>query len=150
MEIRKVKYEEYEELIALMNLSFNMQGDDKFEHLLPKLYYKDNKEMQHYAIFLDNKMVASIGLYKMTFINKKKVLNVGCIGAVSTHPDYRQNGYFTILMKKVIFEAKKLKYDLLFLGGNRTRYSHFNFENAGRKLILNVSQRSLAKTKAKP
>ena len=150
MEIRKVKYEEYEELIALMDLAFNMQGDDRFEHLLPKLYYKDNKDMLHYAIFIDNKMVASIGLYKMTFINKKKTLNVGCIGAVSTHPDYRKNGYFTILMKKVIAEAKRLKYDLLFLGGNRTRYSHFNFENAGRKLVLNVSQRSLAKVKAKP
>ena len=33
-------------------------------------------------------------------------------------------------------------YDLLFLGGNRLRYGRFGFENAGRKFVFNISQRT--------
>ena len=146
---KKVSKNEYEELIELMNTAFNMQGDQKFEKLLPKLYFKDNKDMIHYGAYEDGKLVASIGLYKMTMVSKYSTLNVGCIGAVSTHPNYRLKGYFKELMKRTIKEAKKQKCDLLFLGGNRLRYGRFGFENAGRKFVFNISSRTKHRLKPK-
>ena len=140
--IKQVFKNEFNDLMNLMNLSFDLKNDDKFEHLLPKLYYKDNKHMVHYGLYEDNKLVASIGLYEMTLISKYSTLKAGCIGAVSTHPDYRLKGYFKYLLKKVISYSKSKKYDLLFLGGNRYRYGHFGFENGGRKLVLCLSSRT--------
>ena len=44
MEVRLVKKEEFDELMSLMNTAFDFKKDeDKFEHILPKLYFKDNK-----------------------------------------------------------------------------------------------------------
>lgn len=143
MQVRKVRKDEFEKLISLMDLAFNMKDSGGFINLLPKLYYKDNSNMLHYGIYEDDKLVASVGLYTMDLISKYGKLKAGCIGAVSTHPDYRNKGYFTILLKKMIQVSKKKKYDLLFLGGNRYRYGHFGFENGGRKLILCLSKRTL-------
>lgn len=141
--IRLVKKNEFEELMKLMNTAFGFVDEKaKFEHILPKLYFKDNKDMIHYGTFVDGKLVASVGLYFMTFESKCGILKVGCVGAVSTHPDYRKNGYFSMIIKKVIKYAKNHNFDMLFLGGNRFRYNHFGFENAGRKLVVTISQRT--------
>ena len=76
MKIRLVKKEEFNELMELMNVSFNFTKDeDKFEKILPKLYFKDNKDMIHYGVFENDKLVASIGLYFMNFIGKYHTLN---------------------------------------------------------------------------
>ena len=43
--IRLVKKEEFEELMNVMNIAFNFNSkEEKFEHILPKLYFKDNKK----------------------------------------------------------------------------------------------------------
>jgi predicted N-acetyltransferase YhbS len=143
LKIRLVRKDEYEQLMELMNISFNfLEEEQKFEHILPKLYFKENKDMIHYGAFVDGKLVASVGLYFMTFVSKYNTLKVGCVGAVSTHPEYRNRGYFTSVISKVIKYAKSHDFDLLFLGGNRFRYNHFGFENAGRKLVTYISQRT--------
>ena len=142
-EIRLVRKNEFEELMNLMNTAFGfVEEKAKFEHILPKLYFKDNREMIHYGVFENGKLVASVGLYFMTFYSKYGSLKAGCVGAVSTHPDYREKGYFSKTIKKVIGYARRHQFDILFLGGNRFRYNHFGFENAGRKLLVNVSQRT--------
>jgi soluble lytic murein transglycosylase-like protein len=46
LKIRLVKKDEFEELMSLMNISFGFSEEiEKFEHILPKLYYKENKDM---------------------------------------------------------------------------------------------------------
>ena len=146
--IRLVRKTEFEELMNVMNVAFNFnKEEEKFEHILPKLYFKDNKNMIHYGAFIDGKLVASIGLYFMNFISKYSRLKVGCVGAVSTHPDYRKQGYFSLLIKKIILYARRNKFDLLFLGGNRFRYGNYGFENAGRILNVNVSKRTQIRLK---
>ena len=143
LEIRLVKKNEFDDLMNLMNTAFSfVNKEEKFEHILPKLYFKENKDMIHYGAFVDGVLVASIGLYFMTFKSKYSSLKVGCVGAVSTHPEYRKNGYFSLIMKKIISYSKSHNFDMLFLSGNRFRYNHFGFENAGRKLLIGVSQRT--------
>ena len=56
--IRLVKKDEFEELMKVMNTAFNfVREEEKFEHILPKLYFKDNKNMIHYGAFVDGKLV---------------------------------------------------------------------------------------------
>ena len=143
LKIRLIKENEFEDLMKLMNTAFSfVNEEEKFEHILPKLYYKENKDMIHYGVFIDNVLVASVGLYFMTFKSKYSSLKVGCVGAVSTHHEYRKNGYFSLIMKKIISYSKRHNFDMLFLSGNRFRYNHFGFENGGRKMIIGVSQRT--------
>lgn len=149
LEIRLVKKSEFEELMNLMNIAFSFnKEEDKFEHILPKLYFKDNNNMIHYGAYVEGKLVASIGLYFMEFISKYSQLKVGCVGAVSTHPYYRNKGYFSLLIKKIISYAKRHKFDLLFLGGNRFRYNNYGFENAGRILNVVISKRTQIRLKS--
>ena len=149
MEIRTVKKEEFEELMAVMNESFGFtEKEERFEHILPKLYFPDNPDMTHIGAFADGRLVGCAGLYRSTLLNGDKSLRAGCIGAVATLPGYRGRGVFTNVMSAVTVEAEKEGLDLLFLGGDRRRYGWFGFENAGRNLEVRVSKRG--KTLLKP
>ena len=150
MEIRKVRYDEYETLMQVMNTSFDfVKDEDKFESILPKLYFKDNKKMVHIGAFDGEELCASIGLYEMKLIRKDKALKVGCIGAVSTLPKYRNKGLFSKLIQEVIKLAQEEKYELLFLGGDRFRYGNYGFECGGRALYFNLSKRNLVAIKGR-
>ena len=80
-------------------------------------------------------------------INNDKRIMIACVGAVSTLPEYRNKGYFTQVLNKVIDKANELKLDLLYLGGDRTRYNHFGFETAGRCVYFNLNKRNLNQLK---
>ena len=147
-EIREIRKDEYETLLDVMNTSFGFtEPEQKFEHILPKLYFKDNPNMIHIGAFEDDKLVTSIGLYLFNMINNDKRIKIACVGAVSTLPEYRNKGYFTQVLNKVIDKANELKLDLLYLGGDRTRYNHFGFETAGRCVYLNLNKRNVNQLK---
>lgn len=143
MEIRKVGYEEFDELLDVMDASFGFtEPERKFRHILPKLYYKDNPDMIHTGAYEKGKLIGSVGLYLMDMVNGDKRLKLGCVGAVCTLQDHRGNGVFTKLMEATIDCANELGLDLLFLGGNRVRYGRFGFECAGRYVGGRISERT--------
>lgn len=139
MEIKKVSKEEFQTLMSVMNQSFKTSKDSSFEKILPKLYYPTNNNMIHYAVYENQKMVASVGLYPMTLISENKTLNAVCLGGIGTLPEHRLKGYFKALMEKAIDVCKNSNYDLIFLNGKRQRYNNFGFENAGRKMVVTLS-----------
>ena len=52
LEIREIRYDEYDTLLDVMNTSFGFtELEQKFEHILPKLYFKDNPNMLHIGAF---------------------------------------------------------------------------------------------------
>lgn len=142
IKIRKIRKNEYDILMNVMNTSFNFKGDDVFECILPRIYWKDNKDMIHFGLFDDGKLVSSIGVYKETFVNDEGVsITSGCVGAVSTLPEYRNKGYFSLLMKHVMRYIKRSKkYDIAMLSGKYERYSRFGFEYAGSSFRFNVKK----------
>lgn len=145
MEIRTVRQDEYEMLMDVMNRSFGfVDAEAKFEHILPKLYRPDNAEMIHFGAFEGEKLVSSIGLYPLTLINDDKTVSSACVGAVSTLPDYRCRGFFTKVMDQLLSYAREMRFELLYLGGNRLRYGHFGFEYGGRNLSVHISGRTRA------
>ena len=131
MNIRIINKNEFEDLMNLMNLSFDFKTEEeKFEHILPKYYFKDNENMVHFGLYEGDKLVSSIGVYPLDFVRNGKVLKSAMIGAVSTHPDYRGKGYFTKLMNEVM-EYCNDKFDVICLTGKRERYNRFGFEYSG-------------------
>ena len=83
-----------------------MEEEELFEHILPKLYFKDNPNMIHIGAFVDNKLVSSIGLYLFNMINNDKRINIACVGAVSTLPEYRNKGIGKTLFRLIEDEVK--------------------------------------------
>ena len=145
MEIRKVRQDEYEMLIDVMNKSFGfVDAEAKFEHILPKLYRPDNAEMIHFGAFEGENLVSSVGLYPLMLINGGKTVSSACVGAVSTLPEYRGRGLFTKVMDQLLLCAREMRFDLLYLGGNRLRYGRFGFEYGGRNLTVHISGRTRA------
>jgi predicted N-acetyltransferase YhbS len=151
MEIRLVKPEEFDELMDVMNESFGFTEEkDRFQHILPKYYYPENRTMVHVAAFEGGKMVSSVGIYPETFINGDKTIDAACIGAVSTLPAHRGKGYFTAVLTRAIEEARGMGVKLMFLGGDRLRYGRFGFECGGRALTAVISRRTRALLDPRP
>ena len=141
MEIRKLEYDEYEKLINFIDEAFDKKDGGRFEDILPKLYFKDNKSFIHYGVFDEDILVSVCGVYPDTLVSPYGELKVAGLGAISTKKEYRNKGCF---QKIVTYTLEKIKddYDLIFLSGNRYRYNHFDFENAGRTLIVEINDRT--------
>lgn len=71
-------------------------------------------------------------------------LRFGYIGSVSAHPYERGRGIMKELMQRTIDAARNEGLDFLVLAGQRQRYQHFGFEDAGAKLSLYLSQGSIS------
>jgi len=143
MEIRKVKENEFKQLMESMNYSFGFTEEtSKFETFLPKLYYKYQEDAIHIAAFDNEKIVAAGGLYLNEFSSPTFKIKTGCIGGVGTNREYRKQGIFTSIMESIIEEAKKMNLDLLYLSGNRARYNHFGFETGGARFNYTINRRS--------
>ena len=151
MEIRRVRQDEFDELMDVMNKSFGFDSDEaKFQHILPKYYYPENREMVHIAACEGGKIVSSVGLYPEKFINGGNQIDVACVGGVSTLPEFRGKGYFTEVMDSAVNEARDMGMKLLFLGGDRLRYGRFGFEYGGRTFSARISRRTAGLLKPRP
>ena len=68
MEIKRLKKENYGELISLLNLVFSRQNgcEMDFEEELPNMCIRDDAHMRkHIGLFLDNKLVSVVGVYPL-------------------------------------------------------------------------------------
>lgn len=78
------------------------------------------------------------------------VIEVGGIGGVATHPDYRRKGLMKNLLEFAISKMKERGCALSFLWGDRQRYGNFGWELGGRNLIITITLRSLLWQQVKP
>ena len=134
MEIRRLKKENYDELISLLNLVFSKQNkcDMDFEKELPNMCIRDEMHMRkHVGLFIDSKLVSVVGVYPLPTRVLGKEINFCTVGNVATHPDYEGHGYMNMLLNSAMEIVKEEKYDACRLGGNRARYMRFGFELCG-------------------
>ncbi len=133
---------DYRNLIEMANRAFDPEhhtGDFEkdtsaqsfFPRILPKLYQNIKTAPMHYLAVEDGKIVGIVGNFDLPTIVAGEKLTVIGIGTVSTHPDHRREGHMIRLMNDSVERAKKLGADYMVLGGDRQRYEHWGFENAG-------------------
>ena len=134
MEIKRLKKENYDELISLLNLVFTKQNNCAmdFERELPNMCIRDDAHMRkHVGLFVDNKLVSVVGVYPLPTKVLNEIINFCTVGNVATHPDYEGNGYMNILLNSAMEIVEEEKYDACRLGGDRARYLRFGFELCG-------------------
>ena len=149
MEIRRLKKENYDELISLLNLVFSRQNkcEMDFEKELPNMCIKDDAHMKkHVGLFVDNKLVSVVGVYPLPTRVLNSEVNFCTVGNVATHPDYEGHGYMNTLLNSAMEIVKEEKYDICRLGGNRARYLRFGFELCGRNYSYYVTQNNVKKS----
>lgn len=135
MEIKRLKKEHYDELISLLNIVFSKQNNCimDFEKELPNMCVRDDAHMRkHVGLFIDEKLVAVVGVYPLPTKVLDQTIHFCTVGNVATHPDYEGHGYMNMLLTRAMEIVKEEGYDACRLGGNRARYLRFGFELCGR------------------
>ena len=149
MEIKRLKKENYDELISLLNLVFSKQNNCKmdFEKELPNMCIRDDAHMKkHVGLFVDNKLVSVVGVYPLPTRVLDSKINFCTVGNVATHPDYEGRGYMNVLLNSAMEIVKEEKYDACRLGGDRARYLRFGFELCGRNYSYYITPKNTKKS----
>lgn len=140
---RLVHPEEFSELLELVDRCFSREQGG-MEARLPFCY--DAAHPEHHAVVCrDGAIVAHVGAIPQTLaVNGERI---GCrgISGVATDPRYRDNGHMSDLLE---FWFDRIDEPLIDLGGDRQRYGHFGWENAGREIKYRVTERSLTASPA--
>ncbi len=140
-QIVRLKAEDYEELIDFLNLVFSQSGPIDFEKIHPRLYRPTDEHMRcNFAVKVDEKIRAVVGLFPMTLHAGGYALKAGGIGGVSTHSKHRNSGLMRRLMEACLAEMQSQDYHLSCLGGLRQRYGYFGYEKAGAVFHYHVTR----------
>ena len=134
MELRRLKTENYSELLNLLNTVFaNKYGRDMdFLSEQPKMWVKDDEHMgRHFGIFEDGKLVSVSGIYPLSVKIGDASLQFATTGNVATLMGYEGRGYFSATFVKIMEELSNLGIDAARLGGARQRYARYGYEPAG-------------------
>lgn len=150
-EIRKLKKEDMEELLALLNLTFGTKYGRPmyFDKEQPKMWIKDDLHMErHIAVFEDGKMAAVVGIYPLPLVIDGEKFLFCTTGNVATLPAYEGKGYFSKLFPLAIEEAKRIGAVACRLGGARQRYARYGFEPCGPAYEFRVTEHNAKHTGA--
>ncbi len=141
---RKARPSDYDDLIRFLNSIFHKGMDLEYSHI----YKPTSKDMANNIVVLDGgHIVGCVGIFPMTFVCGDVRLSVAGIGGVSTEPEYRGQGTMTELLNKAISVMQRQNYDLSILWGDRLRYNHFGWENAGRQYVFSIDRRHVTPRK---
>ena len=147
MEIRRVKAEEYDKLLELLNTTFANKNkvETHFDRDLPVMWKRDDEHMgKHLAVFEGETMVATVGVYPLPVDILGEKLLFSTMGNVATHPDYEGKGYMTALLKKAMEELENIGADASRLGGSRARYGRYGYEMCGIQYNLTFTPHNAA------
>lgn len=119
---------EIRELINLFELAFGLRGTTLFLkfHGREPIYQRDYSKV----VKCDNKIVSHVLVIPCSIRIGLAVVQVGVIGYVATHPDYRRKGLATVLMNEWIKQMTKDDYHLSYVFGIPYFYQQFGYELA--------------------
>jgi predicted acetyltransferase len=111
--------------------------------IIPRWPHALSQVENRFVIKDDDKVVSHVGYTDQTILVEGKEIKVAGITFVSTYPDYRGKSFMTQLLNCCISAMTEEGYAFSDLGGNRQRYNHFGWENAGREWSFHITRRSL-------
>ena len=142
LEPRGCKKEEFSETVNLLNLVFCTSRGKPPTMLenYPHLYNEKNlKNMR--ILKVDGKIVAHAAIYERELITEGKKFKVGAIGGVATHPDYRGNGYASLVLRNCIYKMEKNNCDFSILWtGSPDFYRRLDWEQGGKQYSFSLNQ----------
>lgn len=134
--------EEFPAIMALLDRYFAYERGG-MQARLPFAY--DPAQSEHHAIIVeDDRIVSHIGAIPQTLSTGTDGGTIECwgIGGVATDRRYRGNGYMSQLLEFWFDRMADADVPLTELSGNRQRYAHFGYENAGTEYQYALTERS--------
>ncbi len=143
--IRQVRKDEWEAFMRFLERSYGHKRGFFPEHY-PYLYRPEEEYLQCFHIIeRDGEIVSHVGLFPLEVVADEVKIILGGIGGVATLPEKRGKGYMGKLLQHVIEEMQSRNWSLSVLWGARQRYRNFGWEVAGEKVLLHLTERSLAR-----
>lgn len=139
---RLVTPEEFPAMMELLDRYFAYERGG-MQARLPFAY--DPAQCEHHAIIAEKDQVVShIGAIPQTLSTGVDGETIECwgIGGVATDRRYRGNGYMSQLLEFWFDQMNDADVPLTELSGNRQRYAHFGYENAGVEYQYALTERS--------
>ena len=145
--IDRLEARDHGELIAFLDKAFGQPADFPFDKLLPAIYQPDDASMSaNFAVRKGGSIVAVIGLFPITWHIGGRKIDAAVVGGVSVAEAFRRQGLMTTMMRHVVDEISRERYQVVLLGGQRQRYLHHGWEKAGICLSYEVTPASLRHT----
>lgn len=98
--------------------------------------FEDKAISNSRLIYIDGRIAASAIVYPKKMFIGEDTLNLGVIGAVATHPDFRNQGMSSAIIEELEKIAQSLKLDGMILWSDKEEfYSKLGFFPLGQQLI---------------
>jgi GNAT superfamily N-acetyltransferase len=131
--VREIKYNELEKLLSLYTLLHPedpvIKRDDRLKMLWDEIYNDPNL---HYFVVEENGEIISSCTISIIKNLTRNLRPYGLIENVVTHPNYRNRGLATMVLKKAIEKAKENNcYKVMLLTGSKKEETLRFYERAG-------------------
>lgn len=131
-EVEWASRRDYGELMEFLQYCFQSKdpNHDRFEDAFPDLYQDSEGEMSWNLVARHNdKIIGCVGVFPIKLMIWGDLYEIGGIGGVSTHPEYRQQGVMRELMCQAMMAMENERdYSMAWLSGDRFRYRPWGFE----------------------
>ncbi|MFA5645546.1 MAG: GNAT family N-acetyltransferase [Candidatus Ratteibacteria bacterium] len=136
---------DYKEILSFLSNSYN-HSYHFFPLRYPALSAPDTFDYDNtFIIRKEKKIVSLVRIFPQTAVLSGRTVEIGGIGSVATHPDFRKKGYMQQLMTHCVQEMQKRNYAFSILAGDRQRYNFWDFETCGNDIRIAITNRSIAK-----
>lgn len=136
---------DYKEILSFLGNSYN-HSYQFFPLRYPAYTASDTFDYDNiFIIRKEKKIVSLVRIFPQTAVLSGRTVEIGGIGSVATHPDFRKKGYMQQLMTHCVQEMQKRNYAFSILAGDRQRYNFWDFETCGNDLRITITNRSIAK-----
>ena len=146
MEVRPARAGDFHELMAMMTRSFRADHDGEFDfaRAFPDVYRPADEEMSwSLTARIDGRIAGCVTAAPLALSVGREVIEIGGIGGVCTHPDYRGRGVMRRLMDETFRRmAEEQRYPFAWLGGDRRRFRPWGFERMPNGLEMRLEARA--------
>lgn len=150
LEIDRPRLSEYDRILRFLEDVYG-HSYDYFPLVYPQVWKKDNADFRNTFVIRDRgEVVSLVRIFPLETIQDGVKVKLAGIGSVSTAYSHRGRGYMTELLHRSFQEMQQQGFPLSVLGGDRHRYNHFGYENAGRIVELTISPRGFSKDAVLP
>lgn len=136
--------DDFDEMMDLLDRYFAYERGGMAARL--PFCYDPARSDRHAIIEADGRIVSHVAAIPQTLSVGDGTVECWGIGGVATDRRYRGNGYMSELLEFWLDRMDEAAVPLSDLSGNRQRYAHFGYENAGSEYRYVIDERSFAGT----
>lgn len=126
---RALRPDEWDQLNALVSAVFRASMFDDY----PQLFNEANRENLR-VVAADGRVVCHVGMIERPATLAGCRIDVACIGAVATYPEYRGRGYASAAFQDCCDKAAADGIDLMLISGGRGLYTRVGCRPVGQDL----------------